>query len=84
MKRMLKARQRIDFAMFTFAQSSGIDDVMIERSRNRFPIEGALDLRQAKPTVGSDATGAECRRPITYPRYSSWARQAASQADGNR
>ena len=47
MKQMLKAQRRIDFAMFTFAQSSGIDDVMIERSRNKFPIQGALDQRQA-------------------------------------
>jgi hypothetical protein len=28
MKQMLKAKHRIDFAMFTFAQSSGIDDTM--------------------------------------------------------
>jgi phosphatidylserine/phosphatidylglycerophosphate/cardiolipin synthase-like enzyme len=47
MKQMLKASKRIDFAMFTFAQSSGIDDVMMERTRNRFPIRGALDGTQA-------------------------------------
>lgn len=29
MKQMLKARDSIDFAMFTFAQSSGIDDTMM-------------------------------------------------------
>jgi hypothetical protein len=28
MKQMLKAETSIDFAMFTFAQSSGIDDTM--------------------------------------------------------
>jgi hypothetical protein len=28
MKQMLKAKDRIDFAMFTFAQSSGIDDTI--------------------------------------------------------
>jgi hypothetical protein len=28
MKQMLKAKTSIDFAMFTFAQSSGIDDTM--------------------------------------------------------
>ena len=29
MKQMLKARERIDFAIFTFPKSSGIDDTMI-------------------------------------------------------
>ena len=29
MKQMLKAKKRIDFAVFTFSQSSGIDDTMI-------------------------------------------------------
>jgi hypothetical protein len=29
MKQMLKAASRVDFAMFIFAQSSGIDDTMI-------------------------------------------------------
>ena len=47
MKQMLKARKRIDFAMFTFASSSGIDDVMIERTRKGFPVRGALDGMQA-------------------------------------
>lgn len=42
MKQMLKARTSIDFAMFTFAESSGIDDTM-ERLVDRVPIRGVLD-----------------------------------------
>jgi phosphatidylserine/phosphatidylglycerophosphate/cardiolipin synthase-like enzyme len=46
MKQMLKARQRIDFAMFTFAQSSGIDDTMIRLADADLPIRGVLDRGQ--------------------------------------
>lgn len=48
MKQMLKARNRIDFAMFTFAQSSGIDDTMIALSKKAgLNIRGVLDGKQA-------------------------------------
>ena len=47
MKQMAKAKQRIDFAMFTFAQSSGIDDEMISKHRSGVAVRGALDSRQA-------------------------------------
>ncbi|MFC7531919.1 phosphatidylserine/phosphatidylglycerophosphate/cardiolipin synthase family protein [Actinoplanes sp. GCM10030250] len=46
MKQMLKARERVDFAMFTFAQSSGIDDTMISLLRAGLPIRGVLDRGQ--------------------------------------
>jgi len=42
MKQMLKARERIDFAMFTFAQSSGIDDAMARLVGDDLPIRGVL------------------------------------------
>lgn len=45
MKQMLKARKRIDFAIFTFAKSSGIDDTMIYMLENGMPIRGAFDAR---------------------------------------
>jgi phosphatidylserine/phosphatidylglycerophosphate/cardiolipin synthase-like enzyme len=45
MKQMLKAATRIDFAMFTFAQSSGIDDTMY-RLASQLSIRGALDHGQ--------------------------------------
>lgn len=45
MKQMLKAQRRIDFAIFTFAQSSGIDDAMIALTRRGLPVRGALDAQ---------------------------------------
>jgi phosphatidylserine/phosphatidylglycerophosphate/cardiolipin synthase-like enzyme len=46
MKQMLKAADRVDFAMFTFAQSSGIDDTMIRVVRSGTSIRGILDRGQ--------------------------------------
>lgn len=46
MKQMLKARHRVDFAMFTFAQSSGIDDTMTWLLRAGVPVRGILDRGQ--------------------------------------
>ncbi|MCZ6701639.1 MAG: phospholipase D-like domain-containing protein [Ignavibacteria bacterium] len=46
MKQMLKARKRIDFAIFTFSKSSGIDDTMIRLLETGFPIRGAFDVLQ--------------------------------------
>ncbi|MCW3820439.1 phospholipase D-like domain-containing protein [Micromonospora sp. DR5-3] len=46
MKQMLKAAVGIDFAMFTFAQSSGIDDTMIRLVGPDLPIRGVLDRGQ--------------------------------------
>lgn len=50
MKQMLKAKTRIDFAIFTFAQSSGIDDTMIALSAAGLQVRGALDGSQANQT----------------------------------
>lgn len=47
MKQMLKAQQRVDFAVFTFSKSSGIDDTMIALQRGQIPVRGVLDRRQA-------------------------------------
>ena len=46
MKQMLKAKTSIDFAMFTFAQSSGIDDTMIRLVGPVPRIRGVLDRGQ--------------------------------------
>lgn len=46
MKQMMKARERIDFAIFTFSQSSGIDDTMLRLRDLDMPITGAFDSRQ--------------------------------------
>ena len=47
MKQMLKAKSRIDFAIFTFSQSSGIDDTMIAQSAHGISVRGALDGKAA-------------------------------------
>ncbi len=47
MKQMTKAKRRIDFAIFTFSASSGIDDTMIALSKAGIKIRGALDGKQA-------------------------------------
>ena len=46
MKQMLKAEHRVDFAMFTFAQSSGIDDTMFWLLKAGIPVRGVLDRGQ--------------------------------------
>ena len=43
MKQMIKARERIDFAIFTFSQSSGIADVMVRLAKTGFLIRGGFD-----------------------------------------
>jgi len=45
MKQMLKAAEGVDFAMFTFSQTSGIDDTMA-RLASSLPIRGVLDRGQ--------------------------------------
>ena len=45
MKQMLKARKRIDFAIFTFMGSSGIDDTML-RIHQQVELRGAIDRGQ--------------------------------------
>lgn len=49
MKQMAKASERIDFAVFTFSRSSGIDDQMVLVSGLSHPVavRGVLDARQA-------------------------------------
>lgn len=46
MKQMLKAAASVDFAMFTFARSSGIDDTMIRLAPSLARIRGVLDRGQ--------------------------------------
>ncbi|MDA5094035.1 phospholipase D-like domain-containing protein [Aliiroseovarius sp. KMU-50] len=47
MKQILKAKSRIDFAVFTFSKSSGIDDALIAAHRSGISVNGVLDKRQA-------------------------------------
>jgi phosphatidylserine/phosphatidylglycerophosphate/cardiolipin synthase-like enzyme len=46
MKQMLKATQRVDFAIFTFSGSSGIDDTMIALAAAQRTVTGAMDPGQ--------------------------------------
>ncbi len=48
MKQMLKAKKRVDFAIFTFSESSGIDDTMFKLLDLNMPIRGAYDDAQHK------------------------------------
>jgi len=47
-KQMLKCEQRLDFAIFTFAGSSGIDDAMVILRAADRELRGALDPGQGK------------------------------------
>ncbi|MEZ4701361.1 MAG: phospholipase D-like domain-containing protein [Rhodothermales bacterium] len=54
MKQIAKARRRIDFAIFTFAQSSGIDDQLaLVKERPGVEIRGALYRMQANQSWSS-------------------------------
>jgi phosphatidylserine/phosphatidylglycerophosphate/cardiolipin synthase-like enzyme len=46
MKQMLKSASTVDFAMFTFARSSGIDDTMIRLAPSLTRLRGVLDRGQ--------------------------------------
>lgn len=47
MKQMLKASRRVDFAIFTFSRSSGIDDTMVKLLESGMTVRGVFDKRQA-------------------------------------
>jgi phosphatidylserine/phosphatidylglycerophosphate/cardiolipin synthase-like enzyme len=65
MKQMLKATKSIDFAMFTFSKSSGIDDTMLRlaQAQPKIRIRGVLDRTQGAqgwaPTQQLKAAGVE-------------------------
>ncbi len=65
MKQMLKAKSSIDFAMFTFSNTSGIDDTMLRLAQIDPPmrIRGVLDRGQGvqswAPTQALKAAGVE-------------------------
>lgn len=46
MKQMMKARERVDFAIFTFSRSSGIDDAMLMLQRAGITVRGIFDRGQ--------------------------------------
>jgi phosphatidylserine/phosphatidylglycerophosphate/cardiolipin synthase-like enzyme len=50
MKQMLKAKDRVEFAIFTFTRTSGIDDTMIALKRANIAVRGVLDRGQGNMT----------------------------------
>ncbi|MEV6520914.1 phospholipase D-like domain-containing protein [Longispora sp. NPDC051575] len=50
MKQMLKSTSSVDFAMFTFSRSSGIDDTMIRLVDSLTRVRGILDRNQGAMT----------------------------------
>lgn len=46
MKQIAKSRQRIDFAIFTFSKSSGIDDTLMQVMNAGIPVRGVMDSMQ--------------------------------------
>ncbi len=47
MKQILKAKERVDFAMFTFADTSGVDDTLRAMASPEVQVRGVLDQLQA-------------------------------------
>ncbi|MGD1924060.1 MAG: phospholipase D-like domain-containing protein [Paracoccaceae bacterium] len=56
MKQIDKARARIDFAIFTFAKSSGIDDSLAKSAFAGLPIRGVMDSLQGNQTWSAKET----------------------------
>jgi phosphatidylserine/phosphatidylglycerophosphate/cardiolipin synthase-like enzyme len=73
MKQMLKSSKRIDFAIFTFAGSSGIDDTMIALTQAKRHLVGAVDPGQGvqvwAATHDLDRAGIEIYFPDRTPPF---------------
>ena len=73
MKQMLKATDRVDFAIFTFSGSSGIDDVMVTLQAAGRHVRGAVDPGQGVQTWAAthdlDRAGIEIFFPDRTPPF---------------
>ena len=67
-KQMLKAKQRVDFAIFTFAGSSGIDDAMIMLHEAKRKLQGALDPKQGRQSWAATPWLHEAGIKISFPK----------------
>ncbi len=56
MKQIAKARKRVDFAIFTFSQSSGIDDQLVLARQAGITVRGALFRSQANQSWSAKET----------------------------
>ncbi|MGF1594374.1 MAG: phosphatidylserine/phosphatidylglycerophosphate/cardiolipin synthase family protein [Kiloniellaceae bacterium] len=46
MKQIVKAKERVDFAIFTFSRSSGIDDALVAMAKSGVKVRGIFDAGQ--------------------------------------
>jgi phosphatidylserine/phosphatidylglycerophosphate/cardiolipin synthase-like enzyme len=68
MKQMAKARQRVDFAIFTFSRSSGIDDVMLMLARAGVALRGVFDRGQGNQTWSASRILAQAAGAAVAPQ----------------
>jgi phosphatidylserine/phosphatidylglycerophosphate/cardiolipin synthase-like enzyme len=68
MKQMLKARERVDFAIFTFAGSSGIDDAMIALAAADREITGTMDPAQGDQEWAATHDLHDAQIKLYFPR----------------
>lgn len=67
-KQMLRARQRLDFAIFTFAGSSAIDDAMVMLRRAGVTIRGALDPSQGRQSWAATPWLHDSGIEVSFPK----------------
>ncbi|GAA3142189.1 phospholipase D-like domain-containing protein [Planomonospora alba] len=68
MKQMLKAAVRVDFAVFTFSGSSGIDDAMIALAEAGRTVTGAMDPGQGAQRWAATHDLDRARIELYFPR----------------
>lgn len=56
MKQIAKSKSRVDFAIFTFSKSSGIDDELVSVSQRGVKVRGAMFSSQANQTWSAKST----------------------------
>jgi phosphatidylserine/phosphatidylglycerophosphate/cardiolipin synthase-like enzyme len=67
-KQMLKADRRVDFAIFTFAGSSGIDDAMVMLRQARRALKGALDPKQGRQSWAATPWLHDAGIEVSFPK----------------
>ncbi|HEV2061173.1 MAG TPA: phospholipase D-like domain-containing protein [Solirubrobacteraceae bacterium] len=67
-KQMLRAKQRLDFAIFTFAGSSAIDDAMVVLRRAGVTLRGALDPSQGRQSWAATPWLHDSGIEVSFPK----------------
>lgn len=72
-KQMLKCQKRLDFAIFTFSGSSGIDDALIQLRQSDRAVRGAVDPLQGKQSWAATPwlhnEGIDVYLPVQQPGF---------------